>query len=195
MRPTDTPAVCHAQVPEQLVRYANELAALSMADHPELLAAGERAAEQARLCTTSLGRPRPEVLVAAARLHGIGHLPDVVKTGFAPVDGAVYLLGLGWPDPVVALVGHQLQARMVARYLGGGPQLSLLTRIQGWPADILDFALLTAGPAGVRTVSQGLQALGRAQDADERIPERVRDERLSRLSRAGHRVDQALTAA
>jgi len=191
----DTPAVCHAGVPEQLVRYANELAMLTMSDHPELLEAGERAAEQARLSATTLARPRPDMLIAAARLHGVGHLPDVMKTGFAPVDGAVYLLGLGWPDPVVSLVGHQLQARMVARYLGAGPQLSLIARIQGWPADILDFSILTTGVGGVRTVSQGLDALRRQQEADKRIPLRVQDQRLARLSRAGRRVDEALTAA
>ena len=177
------------------MRYANELADVLMTDHPELLEAGERAAEQVRLSARTLGRPRPEVLMAAARLHGVGHLPGVAKTGFAPVDGAVYLLGQGWPDPVVSLVGHQLQSRMVARYLGAGPQLSLITRIQGWPADILDFAILTAGPHGVRTVDQGLDALRRQQDSDDRIPLRIRDQRLARLTRAGRRVDEALTAA
>jgi len=192
MRCLDTPAVCHAKVPEQLVRYANELARVSMADHPELLAAGDLAAEQARVAATALGRPRPEMLIAAARLHAIGCLPEVAKTGFAPVDGAVHLLGLGWPEPVVSLVAHQMQARMVARYLGDGPQLSLITRIQGWPADILDFAILTSCPTGTRTVGQGLESLRRAQDADERIPARVREERLTRLSRAGRRVDEAL---
>ena len=105
----------------------------------------------------------------------------------------MYLLGLGWPDPVVSLVGHQLQARMVARYLGDGPQLSLITRIQGWPADILDFAILTSCPTGTRTVGEGLEALRRAQEADDRIPARVREERLTRLLRAGRRVDEALT--
>jgi len=195
MRRMSTPAVCHADVPEPLVRYAAELATASMADEPLLLAAGEQAAEQVRYCATMLARPRPEVLIAAAWLHGIGRLPAVVKTGFAPVDGAVYLLGLGWPDPVVSLVGHQLQSRMVARYLGAGPQLSLITRIQGWPADILDFAILTTGPHGVRTVGRGLDALRRQQDSDDRIPLRIRDQRLARLSRAGRRVDEALTAA
>lgn len=192
MRCLDTPEVCHAHMPEQLVRYANELADVSMADHPELLAAGDHAADQVRRCATTLGRPRPEMLIAAARLHLVGHLPDIVKTGFAPVDGAVHLLGLGWPEPVVALVAHQTQARMVARYLGDGPQLSLITRIQGWPADILDFAILTSCPTGTRTVRQGLEALRRAQDADDRIPARVREERLTRLLRAGRRVDEAL---
>lgn len=187
--------MCHAHVPEQLVRYANELARVLMTDHPELLEAGERAAEQVRVSATTLGRPRPELLMAAARLHGVGHLPGVAKTGFVPVDGAVYLMGQGWPDPVVSLVGHQLQSRMVARYLGAGPQLSLITRIQGWPADILDFAILTTGPHGVRTVGQGLDALRRQQDSDDRIPLRIRDQRLARLSRAGRRVDEALTAA
>lgn len=195
MRRMSTPAVCHADVPEPLVRYAAELATASMADEPLLLAAGEQAAEQVRYCATMLARPRPEVLIAAAWLHGIGRLPAVVKTGFAPVDGAVYLLGLGWPDPVVSLVGHQLQSRMVARYLGAGPQLSLITRIQGWPADILDFALLTTGPAGVHPAGDGLDAVRYEQDADERLPAKVREERLARLGRAGRRVDEALTAA
>jgi len=191
----DTPAVCDVYVPEQLVRYAKELASVSMVDHPELLACGELAADQARACATALGRPRPDMLVAAAQLHGIGHVPVAAKTGFVPVDGAVFLLGLGWPDPVVSLVAHQLQARMVARYLGAASQLSLLTRIQGWPADILDYALLTTGLTSSRTVDQGLDYVRHQQDTDSRIPERVRRERLARLARAGHRVEGALAPA
>ena len=38
-----------------------------------------------------------EVLVAAAWLHDIGYAPDIVATGFHPLDGARYLAGLGAP--------------------------------------------------------------------------------------------------
>ena len=38
-----------------------------------------------------------DVLVSAARLHDIGYAPDVMATGFHPLDGVRYLAGLGAP--------------------------------------------------------------------------------------------------
>jgi hypothetical protein len=42
-----------------------------------------------------------EVLVAAAWVHDIGYAPELLATGFHPLDGARYLTGLGVPERVV----------------------------------------------------------------------------------------------
>ena len=52
-----------------------------------------------------------EALVSAAWLHDIGYAPDVVETGFHPLDGARYLAGLGAPERVVNLVAWLVQDR------------------------------------------------------------------------------------
>lgn len=185
--------MCDVLVPDPLARYAREYAGSLLADRPAELAQAETAARQAETAALSLRRPRPEMLIAAAQLHGIGTSPSVSRTGFAPVDGAMELMAMGWPDPVVSLVGHQAQARLVAESLGAGPQLALITRIQGWPADILDYAILTAGSDGtLRTIEQGLESFRQQHEADPRIPQKLSEARVARLARAGYRVRDAL---
>jgi putative nucleotidyltransferase with HDIG domain len=56
----------------------------------------------------------PAVLAAAAILHDIGYAPDLVDTGFHPVDGARYLRRLGADERVVSLVAHHSCAAMEA---------------------------------------------------------------------------------
>src|SRR5579859_5216811 len=44
-------------------------------------------------------------LIAAAYLHDIGYAPSLKKTGFHPLDGAVYLRALG-EERLACLVAH-----------------------------------------------------------------------------------------
>lgn len=166
----------------------------ALGDDTPALARASTAARTAHEAAVRLRRPRPEILAAAACLHEIGRSPAAARIGFIPVDGAADLLAMGWPDPVISLVAHQMQSRMIARYLDAGSQLALIARIQGWPADILDYALLTTGADGaMRPVEEGLAAVEREQAAEPRIPDRIARERLGRLARAGSRVRDALT--
>ncbi len=52
------------------------------------------AAEASRI-GTALG-DEARVLVAAAVLHDVGYAPELVDTGFHPIDGARFLRRLGW---------------------------------------------------------------------------------------------------
>lgn len=175
------------------MRYAGELAQTRLASEPGLLGRSARAGAQADVAAQALARPRPEMLVAAAWLHAIGSGGADVRTGFAPVDGGLELLSLGWPQPVISLVAHQAQSRMIAKYMVASHELSLIPRIQGWPADILDFAILTSGPDGhAQSVADGLAGVEASQAADGRIPPDVAQKRLARLERAGRRVERAL---
>src|SRR5215468_2096838 len=45
-------------------------------------------------------------LVAAAWLHDIGYAPELVETGFHPLDGARYLGRRGVDAQIVSLVAH-----------------------------------------------------------------------------------------
>ena len=193
MRPDDTLCRCDEQVPDPLARYAREYAGTLLAGRAADTAHAETAARQAEAAAVALRRPKPEMLVAAAHLHDVGRAPSLARTGFAPVDAAMDLMAMGWPDPVVSLVAHQMQARLIAPVVGAGPEIALISRIQGWPADILDYAILTTDPeGGLRSVDDGLAAVRREQEADARIPARIADERIRRLMRAGYRVRDAL---
>lgn len=155
-----------------------------------------RAAQQATAAVRALDRPRGEVIVAAAWLHAVGQSPSVRSTGFAPVDGAVHLLAEGWPTPVVNLVAHQGQARLIAPSFDATERLALFERIQGWPSDILDYSIVMALPEDEEPDPEGCVRLA-AKDlpASLRMTARDRAERERRLRRAVDRVNAALIAA
>lgn len=71
-------------------------------------------AERARAIAPVVGADA-ELLEAAAVLHDIGYSPDLVKTGFHPLDGARYLRDVAQADArVVNLVAHHSCAWMEA---------------------------------------------------------------------------------
>jgi hypothetical protein len=58
---------------------------------------------------------RITVLEAAALLHDIGYAPDLVVTGFHPIDGAIFLRDEVGADPeLVGLVAHHSCAEVEA---------------------------------------------------------------------------------
>lgn len=136
------------------------------------------------------------MIVAAAWLHAVGESADIRRTGFVPVDGAVHLLAEGWPTPVVNLVAHQTQARIIAPHFGVTEQLALFERIQGWPSDILDYAIITSlvqtGPDDPTT---SLRKASQELPASLKITASQRTERERRLRRALDRVTAATLAA
>ena len=181
----------------QLVRYAREAARELLAtEAPASWTRSEKAATHADHAVTTLGRPRGEVMVAAAWLHGIGDAPAIQRTGFAPVDGAVRLLAEGWPTPVVSLVAHQAQSRLVAPAYDATERLALFDRIQGWPSDILDYAIvLGAVDAEAPDPETCVRLAGKQLPASLRMSVRERAERERRLRRAVDRVNAAIIAA
>lgn len=56
-----------------------------------------------------------DLLVAAAWLHDVGYSPQLVRTGFHPVDGAGFLRDRGAPPRLCALVANHSCARVEAR--------------------------------------------------------------------------------
>ena len=89
-----------------------------------------------------------ETLVAAAWLHDVGYAPDVVDTGFHPLDGARYLAVLGIPERVVNLVARHSYAILEAALRGVAPWLTAFPDEGGVLRDALWYCDLTTSPDG-----------------------------------------------
>src|SRR5512144_2632684 len=90
-----------------------------------------------------------DVLVAAAWLHDVGYAPDVIDSGFHPLDGARYLRDLGYDERIVALVAHHSGAAIEAEERGLREQLLAEFPIaQSALMDALWYSDLTTGPKG-----------------------------------------------
>jgi hypothetical protein len=89
-----------------------------------------------------------EVLAAAAILHDVGYAPEVVRTGFHPLDGALYLKALGVDSEVVSLVAHHSCADVEAELRGLSDELRAFPE---GPIDLrerLIFCDMTTSPDG-----------------------------------------------
>jgi putative nucleotidyltransferase with HDIG domain len=101
---------------------------------------------------TSVGpavRQDADLLSAAAWLHDIGYSPDLVDTGFHPLDGARYLRASGFDQRVARLVAHHSGAVFEASERG--LREALLTEFEpdvSPVADLLWYCDMTVGPAG-----------------------------------------------
>lgn len=81
-------------------------------------------AKRAQTLAPILGE-NADLLEAAAWLHDIGYSPELVKTGFHPLDGARYLRDVQHADPVLCrLVGHHSRAVIEAEERGLADVLS-----------------------------------------------------------------------
>ena len=89
-----------------------------------------------------------EALVVAAWLHDVGYAPDVIDTGFHPLDGARYLAGLGAPERVVNLVARHSYAILEAEFRGVGHRLAVFPDEGGPVRDALWYCDLTTSPDG-----------------------------------------------
>jgi len=134
-------------------------------------------------------------LVMAAWLHDIGYAPELVETGFHPLDGARYLRQFEIDDQVVSLVAHHSCARIEAEVRGLGAALAaefppgdpLLT-------DALLFCDMTTGPDGdyVRPADRLVEIRGR-YGPDHEVTRFVEQAASEILTTAGQ-VEELLAA-
>jgi predicted hydrolase (HD superfamily) len=132
-------------------------------------------------------------LVAGAWLHDIGYAPQLVDTGFHPLDGARYLRRRGIDGQVVNLVAHHSCARIEAEVRGLGAELaSEFPPADSALADALLYCDMTTGPDGdyVRPADRLVEIRGR-YGPDHEVTRFVERAASEILTTAGH-VEQLL---
>jgi predicted hydrolase (HD superfamily) len=88
-------------------------------------------------------------LVAAAWLHDIGYAPELVDTGFHPLDGARWLRNAGADPGVARLVANHSFALVEAELRGLSAALATeFPAAHSNVADMLVYCDLTTGPDG-----------------------------------------------
>jgi hypothetical protein len=117
-----------------------------------------------------------DLVVAAAWLHDIGHAASLSRTGFHPLDGAIYLQQLGWDDGVVRLVAYHSHNAVRAEAVGAVSALEHFEPTSGLVADTLTFADVIAGPDG-----RGAPITALGYDLNE--PPETTDPRVAELAR------------
>jgi hypothetical protein len=92
-----------------------------------------------------------EVVSAAAWLHDLGYAPSLVRTGFHPVDGALFLQESGAPVELVGLVAHHTAARFEAEERSLSDALAALPMPGSEDLDALTLVDLVVDPSGAHT--------------------------------------------
>jgi hypothetical protein len=88
-------------------------------------------------------------LVAAAWLHDIGYAPELVLTGFHPLDGARYLRSLSVDTEVASLVAYHSCSPIEAKVRGLDLELtSEFSPGESMLTDALLYCDMTTGPDG-----------------------------------------------
>src|SRR5215469_14148605 len=91
----------------------------------------------------------PDDLVAAAWLHDIGYVPELVETGFHPLDGARFLRRESVDGQVVSLVAYHSCAQIEAEVRGLGAELAAeFSPADPSLTDALLYCDMTTGPDG-----------------------------------------------
>lgn len=103
-------------------------------------------------------------LEAAAWLHDIGYAPELIETGFHPIDGARYLRSIGIDGEVVNLVAYHSCAQIEADVRGLGADLATeFSPADSLSSDALLYCDMTTGPEGdfVRPADRLVEIRGR----------------------------------
>jgi len=130
----------------------------------------------------------PDDLVAAAWLHDIGYAPELVETGFHPLDGARFLRRESVDGQVVSLVAYHSCAQIEAEVRGLGAELAAeFSPADPSLTDALLYCDMTTGPDGdyVRPADRLVEIRGRYGPDHEvtRFVERAASEILTTAGR------------
>jgi len=105
-------------------------------------------AARADRLAAAVGADDQELLLVAACWHDLGYAPELVVTGFHPLDGARFLAREGYPARLCALVTHHSAAMFEAEERGLADELATWPREESAVADALWMADMTTGPRG-----------------------------------------------
>lgn len=140
-----------------LTAWASDVAREKLEASPRRWAHVQGAARQARVIRMLAGLDA-ELLEAAAILHDVGYAPDLVRTGFHPLDGAVYLAEIGAPSRLVHLVAHHSYAWLEAQQRGLDEEMGKFTDERGLIRDALWYCDQTTSPDGGTVTAQARMA-------------------------------------
>ncbi len=107
-------------------------------------------AERAREIAAVIAIEDRPTLVAATYLHDIGYAADLARTGFHPLDGALWLREQG-RERLANLVAHHSGARFEAAVRGLADSIAWFPEERSPVADALTYCDLTTGPDGEPT--------------------------------------------
>lgn len=157
-----------------------------LAGQPRRLAHVQGVAAAAQRLSRHFAGEAAQCLVAAAWLHDIGYARSVRRTGFHPLDGAMFVRSAGFGELVASLVAFHTGAHLEASERG----VSGLSVFREPPSDVLDaltFCDLTTGPDGTPVsaedrLSDVLARYG-PEDPVHRAVEAGREELLAAVGR------------
>ncbi len=142
---------------------------------------------------SAFSAPDAATLAAAAWLHDIGYAPDLVDTGFHPLDGARWLRSRGADTRVAALVANHSCALIEASERGLDRMLADEFPVEHSAiADALIYCDLTTGPDGrCMTVEDRLSEIRARYGAGsvvDRFVERAEEDLVSAVRRTQRRL-------
>jgi HD domain-containing protein len=139
---------------DDVVAWAFELAGETLAEVlPSRWAHVQGVGRRARVIAPLFSADDRELLVGAALLHDIGYAPELVGTGFHPLDGARYLRAVGGPDRLVNLVAHHSFATLEAELRGLSNEMAEFEDERTVLRDALWWADMTTTPDGDETTA------------------------------------------
>jgi hypothetical protein len=137
-----------------LVVWAFELAGEKLAEVlPRRWAHVQGVGRRAHVVAPLFSADDRKLLFGAGLLHDIGYAPELVDTGFHPIDGARYLRGVGGPDRLVHLVAHHSCATLEAELRGLSDELTEYEDERTALRDALWWADMTTTPDGGETTA------------------------------------------
>lgn len=178
-----------------MVERAQAVAEERLASLTTRLAHVRGVAAAAERVTSLLTSEDASTLVAAAWLHDVGYAPTVRSTGFHPVDGALFVRGLAFPEMVVSLVAYHTGAAVEAVERGLEVDLGKIPPPSSELLDALTYADMTTGPDGDPVdADERLAEILTRYDSDDPVHRAVTRSRPELLS-AVERTRQRLAAA
>ncbi len=126
-----------------------------------------------------------DAVVSAAWLHDVGYGPEVVDTGFHPIDGARWLSRQGVPEGIVALVAYHSGAIFEAEERGLLVELADFTVPDPDQLGMLTLVDMAVGPTGERvSVKSRLDEILARYPADHPVHRALKRSRPSLIESA-----------
>jgi putative nucleotidyltransferase with HDIG domain len=152
-------------------------------------------ARRARVAAALFSLDDGELLIGAALLHDIGYAPELIDTGFHPLDGAQYLRDVGGPDRLVNLVANHSCATLEAELRGLSNELAEFEDEKTALRDALWWADMTTTPdGGGTTVVERVTEIQSRYGPDDLVSQFIRlawDDLNAAVERTERRLEMA----